>query len=160
MNNEEEWLSLNEAIEYLKIKPERIISVTYNEPRKIETVTAINEGSNGDFVINHQLSIPLNRIEEINIMSKENETKAEHFLNMKINELEKYFSSELDVGLSNIFIFPKKERIQLRSTFFLSKEMKALQEFFKDCPMEITYANENIRLTYDISSWDKIIWEE
>lgn len=160
MNNEEEWLSLNEAIEYLKIKPERIISVTYNEPRKIVTVTAINEGSNGDFVINHKLSIPLNRIEEINIMPKENETKAEHFLNMKINELEKYFSSELDVGLSNIFIFPKKERIQLRSTFFLSKEMKALQEFFKDCPMEITYANENIRLTYDISSWDKIIWEE
>ena len=159
MNNEEELLYLNEAIEYLKIKPERIISVTYNEPRKIVTVTAINEGSNGDFVINHKLSIPLNRIEEINIMPKENETKAEHFLNMKINELEKYFSSELDVGLSNIFIFPKKERIQLRSTFFLSKEMKALQEFFKDCPMEITYANENIRLTYDISSWDKIIWE-
>ena len=159
MNNEEELLYLNEAIEYLKIKPERIISLTYNEPRKIVTVTAINEGSNGDFVINHKLSIPLNRIEEINIMPKENETKAEHFLNMKINELEKYFSSELDVGLSNIFIFPKKERIQLRSTFFLSKEMKALQEFFKDCPMEITYANENIRLTYDISSWDKIIWE-
>jgi hypothetical protein len=159
MKYEEELLSLKEAIEYLKIKPERIISVTYNEPRKIVTVTAINEGSNGDFVINHKLSIPLNRIEEINIMPKENETKAEHFLNMKINELEKYFSSELDVGLSNIFIFPKKERIQLRSTFFLSKEMKALQEFFKDCPMEITYANENIRLTYDISSWDKIIWE-
>lgn len=94
------------------------------------------------------------------IMPKENETKAEHFLNMTVDELYDYFSSELDVGLSNIFIFPKKERIQLRSTFFLSKEMAVLQEFFKDCPMEITYANENIRLTYDISSWDKIIWEE
>ena len=161
MSNDKKLLSCDNTLKDLYIEPERKISLVYNEPKKVETVYGdVSEEDDEYIVMSECLHIPKDRMEQINILPKEKETKAEHFLNMKINELEKYFSSELDVGLSNIFIFPKKERIQLRSTFFLSKEMKALQEFFKDCPMEITYANENIRLTYDISSWDKIKWED
>ena len=161
MSNDKKLLSCDNTLKYVYLEPERKITFMYNEPKKVETVYSdVSEEDDEYIVMSECLHIPKDRMEQINILPKEKETKAEHFLNMKIDELYEYLKSEWDVNVCDIFLYPKKKRIQLKSTFFLTKEMESLNEFFKDCPLSIDWADEEVRLIYDISSWDKIKWED
>lgn len=161
MSNDKKLLSCDNTLKDLYIEPERKISLVYNEPKKVETVYSdVSEEDDEYIVMSECLHIPKDRMEQINILPKEKETKAEHFLNMSTPDLLKYFESELNIDVEEVHVYPKKKTIRLHSTFFFEKENETLQKFFKDCPLYIDHTHDEVRLIYNISSWDKIKWED
>ena len=161
MSNDKKLLSCDNTLKYVYLEPERKISLVYNEPKKVETVYSdVSEEDDEYIVMSECLHIPKDRMEQINILPKEKETKAEHFLNMSTPDLQDYFESELDVIIDEILTYPEKKTIWLNSSFFYQPETESLQKFFKDCPLFIDHTHDEVRLIYNISSWDKIKWED
>ena len=161
MSNDKKLLSCDNTLKDLYIEPERKISLVYNEPKKVETVYGdVSEEDDEYIVMSECLHIPKGRMEEINILPKKKETKAEHFLNMSTPDLQDYFESELDVSIEEILTYPEKKTIWLNSSLFYQHETESLQKFFKDCPLFIDHTHDEVRLIYIISSWDKIKWED